>query len=222
MKEKRIKHSRALVAEIVANEKANQQKESLFSSSDQNEFSESGGSTIPPPSDHDSTKEEDKMEQRDRWEVRELMRLLRDFEEYINAQNEIKERQRRRNMTDEERLQEDIKSGKYRKPGEQRRQKKRDGNNDVLYLQRFYHRGAFYMDEDTLNQDEDDVRHRAVEYANAATGDDKVNKKAMPKIMQVKKFGLAGQHKYRGLAKEDTTDKNMDYLPIKKSKKHHR
>jgi microfibrillar-associated protein 1 len=216
LKAKRIQSSRALVAEVIATEKANSEKEALYNGGgDQNEFTESGGSTLPPPNDHDSMNEKDKMEQRDMWEVRELMRLLRDYEEYIEIQNDIKEKERRRNMTDEERFQEDLKSGKYRKPGEQRRQ------DDGVYSQRFHHRGAFYMDEDTL-KDKNDIRHRAAEYANAVTGEDKVNRKALPKVMQVKKFGFAGQNKYQGLAKEDTTDKRVDYLPVNRSNKRSR
>ena len=49
---------------------------------------------------------------------------------------------------------------------------------------------------------------------------DKFDKKAMPKVMQVKKFGFAGYStKYQGLAKEDTTDKKMDFLPVKMTTK---
>jgi len=71
------------------------------------------------------------------------------------------------------------------------------------------------MDDDTLDQaDKDDVRHTAAEYSLAATGDDAhVNRRAMPEVMQVKNFGLAGYStKYKGLAKEDTTDKSLRIL----------
>ena len=83
-------------------------------------------------------------------------------------------------------------------------------------MQKYYHRGAFYMDEDTLAKGKSeaegeadksgmDVRMKAHEYASAATGDDKFNKAAMPSVMQVKNFGRKGGTKYKGLVGEDTT-----------------
>lgn len=194
------------MAEIVSNElSVKKALEGVMG--DQNEFAETGGSTIPPPDDTDDGNEAQQMKEREDWEVRELLRLLRDFEEFIEEQNEREELERRRNMTDEERLREDVAEGRYRKPGEQRMQK-RDEGGDGSHLQRYFHRGAFYMDDDTL-KDKDDVRHRAAEYAKAATGDDKFDKRNMPKVMQVKKFGLKGYGtKYQGLSKEDTTDKS--------------
>lgn len=218
-KEKRIQSSRELVAQVVATEKAKNEHD-MYNGGDQNEFNESGGSTIPPPNDFDPKSEKDKMTQRDLWEVRELLRLLRDYEEYIEAQNDIRETERRRAMTDEERYEEDVKSGKYRRPGDNRRNKNDGKKDDGVYMQRYYHKGAFYMDEDTLKQDKNDVRHRAADYASAKTGQDKINRKAMPEVMKVKKFGFANQGKYQGLAKEDTTDRRgMNYLPVNQSKK---
>lgn len=214
MKEKRIRQSRALVAEVVASEKMERESGEAHFGGDQNEFAETGGSTLPPPNDNDDNlSQEEKMKEREAWEVRELMRIIREFEEFIGEQREIKEIERRRNMTDRERYEEDVRSGRYRKPGEQRRNN--SGSGGQTHMQRYYHRGAFYMDDDTL-KDKDDVRHRAAEYAKAATGDDKFDKSAMPKVMQVKKFGFAGYGtKYKGLSKEDTTDKNLSYLPAK-------
>ena len=77
------------------------------------------------------------------------------------------------------------------------------------------------MDDDTLNEaPEDDVRRKAKEYSLAATGDDQfINKKALPEVMQVKNFGLAGYStKYKGLSKEDRTEKNHMVLPLDSGK----
>lgn len=228
--EKRAIQSRALVAAVVSSAG----KAGGMSNIEGDEFDsgEVGGEFVPVPDDTDPN-EEDAPElvaaERDAWEVRELVRILRDFDEVLEREKERKELERRRALTDEERLEEDRLTGKYRAPGEARRRLRddantsgkgsRDGRSEESnrYLQRFHHRGAFYMDEDTLNQaGADDVRHRAAVYSRAATGEDKIDKSALPKVMQVKKFGFAGYStKYKGLAKEDTTDKNIDFLPIR-------
>ena len=155
---------------------------------DQNEFAETGGSLVPPPDDTDRApnaiddheEEAYQMKQRERWEVRELLRVLRDYEGFVRKVEEIRERERRRNMTDEERLKEDVEDGRYRKPGtgegaldraQQGRGRERD--RDRVHAEftmkgssgagasasakasamphkkmPYYHRGAFYVDED--------------------------------------------------------------------------
>jgi microfibrillar-associated protein 1 len=199
----RIRSSRALVAQVVA---AEVQERELVHGGDQNEFAETGGSTMPPPDDNDNLNEENVEMERKAWEVRELLRVLREFEVIIHDYKEMKELERRRNMTDEERYKEDVAAGRYKKPGEA------NGNAEPSYMHRYHHRGAFYMDEDTL-KDKDDVRHKAAEYSRAATGEDKVDKRSMPKVMQVKRPGFANQTKYKGLKNEDTSDKGIQYLP---------
>jgi microfibrillar-associated protein 1 len=164
------------------------------------------------PNDEDPTTGEGKEMERDAWEVRELQRILEEEDRKLAARKEKEEYIRRRNMTDEERMKEDIAAGVYRKPGEER--KKEEGH----YMQRFYHRGAFYMDEEEF--EEGDVRFKAKDYARAATGDDKIDKSKLPEVMQVKKFGFARQNtKYKGLAKEDTTDRRMEMLPLVQKQK---
>lgn len=72
------------------------------------------------------------------------------------------------------------------------------------------------MDEDTLQQSgPDDIRHKAKLYEQAATGNDLlVDTRVLPKIKQVKHFGLSGYStKYKGLAKEDTTDTALNFIP---------
>lgn len=206
----RIRTSRALVAQVVA---AEVQERELIHGGDQNEFAETGGTTMPPPDDNDNLNDEDVEMERKAWEVRELLRLLREFEVIIHDYKESKELERRRNMTDDERYKEDVAAGRYKKPGE------KDGNANVSYMQRYHHRGAFYMDDDTL-KDKDDVRQKAAEYSRAATGEDKYDRRLMPKVMQVKRPGFANQTRYKGLKHEDTSDKTIQYLPTKVD--HHR
>eukprot|EP00804_Cyclotella_cryptica_P021929 CCRYP_000878-RA/>CCRYP_000878-RA protein AED:0.18 eAED:-0.26 QI:0/0/0/1/1/1/2/0/596 len=215
-KERRTIQSRALVAEAVSMAEKNRGVPSgAVGEAEEFDVGEAGVDFIPIPDDSDPTDDSPELVQaeRDAWEVRELIRILRELDKAAEAEREKREIERRRNMTDEERL----KKVGYRAPGEARR---RHGDNDGKsgnYLQRYHHRGAFYMDDDTLEKaGENDVRHRAAEYSRAATGEDKIDKSALPEVMQVKKFGFAGYStKYKGLAKEDTTDKRLDFLPVR-------
>ena len=103
-------------------------------------------------------------------------------------------------MTDEERLEEDRRSGGYRAPGEAHHavSGKGDGNENNIrgggggcFLQRFHHQGTLYMDEDMLQKAaKDDIRHRAVEYSQVVTGENKIDKSALAEVIQVK--GLRG------------------------------
>jgi len=224
--QKRTIKSRALVAEMTSEAAKKSENDYNNDGGDEFDTGETGGVFEIVPDDTDPTDEngnnlEAIVAERDAWEVRELLRILRDIDHVAEQEKERKELERRRALTDDERLAEDRLSGRYRTPGETRRSNnnKEDGKNS--YLQRFHHRGAFYMDEDTLNNaGKDDVRHKAAEYARAATGEDKIDKSALPKVMQTKYFGLSGHStKYQGLAKEDTTDKKMDFLPIRSGRR---
>lgn len=154
----------------------------------------------------DTDEENDKMAF-DRWKVRELERLLEDWDLERERVDEERERACRRKMTDIEHMKEDEDIGR----------RKAVGQRTDKSGQKFYHRGAFYMDESEWDQS--DVRRKASEYAQAATGDDNRNRSKLPKVMQVKKFGFANQSKYKGLSAEDTTDKQMDLLPLHRNKR---
>ena len=69
--------------------------------------------------------------------------------------------------------------------------------------QKYYHKGAFYMDEDSTTKA--DVRKRSF---NEPTLEDKFDRESLPKIMQVKKFGMRGQTKYTHLLDQDTSKQN--------------
>lgn len=194
---KRKAESRALVAKELA----------LAVSSFQNDADddldeECGGATNAPPNDDDDLGKE---KERNAWEIRELERLLKSIDEQELRRKEEEEYSRRKKLTDAECLKEDIESGRYQAPGASR-------ENESSGSQRFFHRGAYYMDKSEW--DEGDIRQKAVEYAEAATGEDKIDKSKLPEVMQVKKFGRARQNtKYKGLAKEDTTDQSAHFLP---------
>ena len=198
--QKRMMESRALVAKQLA------VPESSMMEDDVDE--EAGGATNTPPNDDDDVERE---KERESWELRELERLLKAMDEAEERKRQEEEYNRRRKMTDEECLEEDKRVGRYQAPGANRQAG--DQPTKRNFMQRFYHRGAYYMDDSEWA--EGDIRRKAAEYAKAATGEDKFDKSKLPEVMQVHKFGHARQNtRYKGLAKEDTTDKFAKVLPL--------
>ena len=64
------------------------------------------------------------------------------------------------------------------------------------------------MDDDTLAKaGEGDVRNRATD---GAVLEDKFDRAALPKVMQVKDFGFQGRTKYTHLSDQDTTFVDRD------------
>lgn len=142
------------------------------------------------------------------WKLRELKRIKRDREEkeayviyndlvifvltfalYISSvEREKLEVDRLRNMTEEERRQELRQNPKT--------VTNKAAKGKYKFLQKYFHRGAFYLDE------EDDVLKR--DFAQA-TLEDHFDKTILPKVMQVKNFGRCGRTKYTHLVDQDTT-----------------
>ena len=176
--EERKKQTRALVAESIRREEERKEGETA---TDQD--SDAGL-----PDDFD---DEDDEAEYEAWKLREMSRLKRDAEERERDALEAAELSRRRNMTEAERMEEDRKLGRF-DVKEKAKWK---------FLQKYYHKGVFYMDEDSVARD-NDVRKK--EY-DAPTLEDKFDREKLPEILQVKNFGRRGRTKYTHLVDQDTT-----------------
>ncbi|XP_053211831.1 microfibrillar-associated protein 1-like [Panonychus citri] len=132
--------------------------------------------------------DEDEEIEYEAWKVRELKRIKRDKEERESEMKEKAEVERLRNLTEEERLEELKKRPKVIT--------NKASKGKYKYLQKYYHRGAFYMDQ------EETIFKR--NYAEP-TLEDQFDKTTLPKIMQVKNFGRSGRTKYTHLVDQDTT-----------------
>jgi microfibrillar-associated protein 1 len=141
------------------------------------------------------------------WEEREITRLVEEL--MLNdtkTQKKLKaEVERRRRMTDEERMAEDssLQEKIDREKEEKRAARGADNKDGKKLMMKYQHKGAFYMDEDTLKADPNDVRNK--NYHKEATSDS-FNVASMPKVMQVRNFGRSGQSKHTTNREIDTTD----------------
>lgn len=98
------------------------------------------------------------------------------------------ELERLRNLTEEERRQEGRLNPKVIT--------NKAAKGKYKFLQKYYHRGAFYLDN------EDNVYTQDF---SAPTLEDHFDKTILPKVMQVKNFGRCGRTKYTHLVDQDTT-----------------
>ncbi|KAK8790179.1 hypothetical protein WA588_000347 [Blastocystis sp. NMH] len=140
-------------------------------------------------------------EERNAWRWREFNRILRDRQREEEHQQDEAEKERRGKMTDAE-LEEENK-----RLEEEGIRKKKQEHVQGTFLQKYYHKGIFYLDDESI-QSPDDIRNRDF---HAPTERDMVNKLAMPKVMQVRDFGKKSQSKWTYLRNEDTT-KTKDWL----------
>ncbi|XP_026234040.1 microfibrillar-associated protein 1 [Anabas testudineus] len=131
---------------------------------------------------------ENEEEEYEAWKVRELKRIKRDREAREVLEKEKSEIDRFHNMTEEERRAELRNNGKL--------VTNKASKGKYKFLQKYYHRGAFFMDA------EDDLYKRDF---SQPTLEDHFNKTILPKVMQVKNFGRSGRTKYTHLVDQDTT-----------------
>nr|CAB3449602.1 unnamed protein product [Digitaria exilis] len=148
--------------------------------------------------DVDTDDELNEAEEYESWKNREIARIKRDREERDARLKEKEEIEKVRNMTEEERREWERKNPK---PLHQNKQKWK-------FMQKYYHKGAFFQesaDDVIQSAGKDDIYSRDF---SEPTGEDKMDKSILPKVMQVKHFGRSGRTKWTHLVNEDTTDWN--------------
>ncbi|GJM99167.1 hypothetical protein PR202_ga16247 [Eleusine coracana subsp. coracana] len=124
--------------------------------------------------DIDTDDELDAEEEYEAWKNREISRIREAREARLRQKGETK-------MMNLE--------GMDRKVPAQPKQRRK-------FLQRYYHRGAFFQDKP------DDIYIRDF---SEATGEDRMNRSILPEVMQVKNFGRKGRPKWTHLSNEDTS-----------------
>lgn len=103
------------------------------------------------------------------WKVREVRRLKRERDERRERENERKEIERRRTMTDAERQEENLRLGSDHTNKKEKVAYK--------FMQRFYHKGAFFQGDQETNP----LFSR--DY-NMPVGEDKMDKSVLPAVLQ--------------------------------------
>ncbi|KAH0480081.1 MAG: uncharacterized protein KVP18_003708 [Porospora cf. gigantea A] len=126
------------------------------------------------------------------WKVRELERVKRDRDERLALLHEAQDVERRRNMTDAERV-----ADRAATPSAE------SARSKYLFLQKYYHKGAFFQDKAQSGEEPLYLRD-----FNQPVEGDLIAKDSLPAPMRLRRgqFGLAGQVKHTHLSEVDTTD----------------
>ncbi|KAF4989507.1 hypothetical protein FDECE_14700 [Fusarium decemcellulare] len=145
-------------------------------------------------SDVDTTDGLDPEAEEAAWRVRELKRLKRARAAIEEREKELAEVERRRNLTEEERQAEDEAFLAKQK-------EEKDGKGKMSYMQRYFHKGAFFQDEmKEAGLDKRDIMGSRIQ-------DDVRNREALPEYLQrrdMTKLGRKGASKYKDMRSEDT------------------
>eukprot|EP01066_Platyproteum_vivax_P011927 Platyproteum_vivax@DN5411_c0_g1_i1.p1 len=151
-------------------------------------------SDVEMPDDGDNENEE---EQYELWKIRELKRIKRDKEEREARANLLAEIERRRNMTDIERIEDNKRLDALRPKPEK--------THRFGFMQKYYHKGAFFQDKAV-----DGTEPIYLRDFQAPVGEDLLDKSILPEAMKKRRgdFGRAGQVKHTHLTDVDTTDFN--------------
>ncbi|KAJ3693958.1 hypothetical protein LUZ60_009438 [Juncus effusus] len=152
--------------------------------------------------DVDTDDELNEAEEYEAWKVREIARIKRDREDREARIKEREEIEKVRNMTEEERREWERRNPK---------QTTKESKQKWRFMQKYYHKGAFFQagpDDTVGTAGEAEIYRRDF---SEPTGEDKLDKSILPKVMQVKHFGRSGRTKWTHLVNEDTTDWNTPW-----------
>lgn len=145
-------------------------------------------------SDVDTTDGLDPAAEEAAWRVRELKRLKRARTAIEERERELAEVERRRNLTAEERAAEDADFLADQ-------QEEKDGKGKMGYMQKYFHKGAFFRD------DAEAAGLLQRDLMGARIADDVRNREALPEYLQrrdMTKLGRKGATKYKDMRSEDT------------------
>lgn len=132
------------------------------------------------------------------WKLRELKRVRRDRLAIEEKEKEREEIERRRNMTAEEREEED-------KAFIEAQKEDKEGRGKLGYMQKYFHKGAYFGDD--VEQDEEVRNALNRDFAGAKFADDAGDKTILPEYMRMRdmtRLGKKGRTKYKDLKNEDT------------------
>ncbi|KAK4903475.1 hypothetical protein LTR27_000406 [Elasticomyces elasticus] len=153
---------------------------------------------INPEDEVNDTDDLDPEAERAAWKLRELKRVRRDRLAIEEKEKEREEIERRRNMTAEEREEED-------KVYIAAQQEEREGKGQMGFMQKYFHKGAFFGADDT--QDEEVKAALTRDMAGAKVADEASDKSVLPEYMRIRdmtQLGRKGRTKYKDLKEEDT------------------
>lgn len=134
--------------------------------------------------------------ERAEWKLRELKRVQRERAAIETAEKEREEIERRRNLSREDREAEDNQFLAAQ-------QTERDSKGKMGYMQKYFHKGAFFQDDQYAQAE---GLHKRDIMASRYQ-DDTQNRELLPQYMQIRdmaKLGRKGRSKYKDLKTEDT------------------
>lgn len=114
------------------------QMSSVHEAPEDDQIDEAAGAANSMPNDDDKDDQNEQKERKEAWELRELSRLLAASRIEEQKKKEVDEYERRRQMTDEQCLREDIDAGLYKAPGTDTLAAEKKGKG-------FNHSGAYYL-----------------------------------------------------------------------------